>query len=549
MTQHPNPEYDVPVLIAGGSLVGMTTAVLLGDQGVRSLVVERHRGTAIHPRAALILQRSMEVMRSVGLENAIQQRSAENFDQDAAIMAVVSLAGEEIAWYLPKLNDGVRDLSPSERLFASQIAIEPLLEERAREVGAEVRFGTELVDFEQDADGVTARLRSREDGTISTVRARYLVGADGARSGVRERLGIGQSGRGTFSKSVTIYFHADVEPLLRGRSLGVIMVVNDTLQGFFRIEKPYESGFLAVHGLGDPANPNSDVWTGLDDERCIALVRAGLGVPDIDVTIDDVMQWQASADVSDRLQDGRVFLVGDAAHVMPPYGGYGGNTGIQDAHNLAWKLASVLRGDAGAELLTTYEAERLPVARFTVEQAYARYVARAAPSLKEFGVEPTVSDANIDLGYRYRSSAIVPEAGQEFEVQGDPREAGGLPGTRAPHHVVERGGERISTIDLFSDAPVLLAAPGGEAWAQFARAAAARLGTSVETHLVGDDLVDVEGGFAERYGLTDSGAVLVRPDGIIAWRARSADDAADGVLTALGAVLGRSEALATAGSA
>src|SRR5690606_9478745 len=160
--------------------------------------------------------------------------------------------------------------------------------------------------------------------------------------------------------------------------------------------------------------PNSDMWTGLDDERCVELVRAGLGVPDIDVTIDDVMQWQASADVAERFQDGRVFLVGDAAHVMPPYGGYGGNTGIQDAHNLAWKLASVLRGDADEALLTTYDAERRPVARFTAEQAYARYVARAAPSLKELGVEPTVSDTNIDLGYRYRSSAVVPESHDAF---------------------------------------------------------------------------------------------------------------------------------------
>jgi len=549
MDQHPTTGYDTPVLIAGGSLVGLTTASLLGSQGVPSIVVERHGGTAIHPRAAFVLQRSMEVMRGIGLEDAIRERSAERFDQDAAIMAVVSLAGEEIAWYLPKLNDGVRDLSASERLLASQIAIEPLLAQRAQEVGADVRFGTEFVDFEQDADGVTARIRDRADGTVSTIRARYLVAADGVRSGIREQLGIGQSGRGTFSKSITIYFRANVAPLLRGRSLGVIMVVNDTLQGFFRIEKPYESGFLAVHGLGDPANPNSDLWTGLDDERCIELVRAGLGVPDIDVTIDDVMQWQASADVADRFQDGRVFLAGDSAHVMPPYGGYGGNTGIQDAHNLAWKLAAVLRGEADPQLLTTYEAERRPVARFTVEQAYARYVARAAPSLKELGVEPTVSDAAIDLGYRYDSAAIVPEPGQEFAIQSDPREIGGLPGSRAPHHVVERQGRPISTVDLFTDRPVLLAAPGGGAWARAAEAAAGPLGARIATYVIGADLIDPDGGFAEAYGLSDSGAVLVRPDGVVAWRARSADDAAEGVVTALGAVLGRVDAAATAGSA
>lgn len=547
MTNDPNTDLDVPVLIVGGSLVGMTSAALLGAHGVRSLVVERHRGTAIHPRAAFILQRSMEVMRRLGLENAIRERSAERFEQDAAIMAVKSLAGEEIAWYLPKLNDGVRDLSPSERLLASQIAIEPLLAERAADLGAEVRFGSELVDFEQDARGVTARVRDRASGELTTVRARYLIAADGARSTVRDRLGIGQSGRGTFSKSVTIYFHADVQPLLRGRSLGVIMVVNETLQGFFRIEKPYESGFLAVHGLGDPADPNSDVWSGLDDERCVELVRAGLGVPDIDVTIDDVMRWQASADVADRFQDGRVFLVGDAAHVMPPYGGYGGNTGIQDAHNLAWKLAAVLRGEADERLLSSYETERRPVARFTVEQAYARYVARAAPSLKGLGVEPTVSDANIDLGYRYRSCAILPEADDAFTVDGDPRESGGLPGTRAPHVWLERDGDRISTIDLFSDAPTLLAAPRGRAWAEAAASAARQLGNRIETWVVGDDLVDSQGGFAECYGIQESGAVLVRPDGVIAWRARSQEDPAEGLAAALNAMAGR--ATATAGCA
>jgi 2-polyprenyl-6-methoxyphenol hydroxylase-like FAD-dependent oxidoreductase len=513
-------DHDVPVLIAGGSLVGMTTAALLGHFGVPTMVVERHRGTAIHPRAAFIMQRSMEIMRSIGIEDAIRDRSSEQFDQDAAIMAVVTLAGEEIAWYLPRLNDGVRDLSPSERLFASQIAIEPLLEQRARELGADIRFGTELVDFEQDDDGVTARIRDRDGGPVATVRSRYLVAADGVKSGIRDRLGLTQTGHGTFSKSVTIYFRADVRPLLRDRTLGVIMVVNDTLQGFFRIQKPYQAGFLAVHGLGDPADPNADVWTGLTQERCVELVRAGLGVPDIDVTIDDVMKWQASADVTDRWRDGRVILVGDAAHVMPPYGGYGGNTGIHDAHNLAWKLAAVLDGTAGPELLDTYEAERKPVAAFTVEQAYARYVVRAAPSLRAGGFEQTVDDANIDLGTRYRSAAIVEDPDQAFEVHGHPRDLHGVPGSRAPHVIVPIGGSPASILDLFGRGPVLLAASGAAAWADDAREAAGRTGIDLDVHVVGEP----DGGFAEQYGITDSGAVLVRPDGIVAWRARAVQD-------------------------
>ncbi|MET7996384.1 FAD-dependent monooxygenase [Amycolatopsis sp. NPDC005232] len=524
-------DHDVPVLIVGGSLIGMTSAVLLGQQGIPSLVVERHPGSAIHPRAALILQRSMEILREAGIEDVIQRRSAEQFDQEAAIMAVETLAGKEIAWYLPTLNEGVRDLSPCRRLFATQVAIEPVLAERARELGAETRFGTEVTSFTDHGDGVTAVLRDRATGTTSTVRARYLIAADGAHSGIRERLGIGLGGHGVLSKSVTIYFHAEMAALLRERSLGVIMVVNPTLQGFFRIEKPYRSGFLAVHGLGDPRHPDSDLWTGLTDERCVELVRAALGVPDIDVEIDDVMKWEATAQTADRFSSGNVFLVGDSAHSMPPYGGYGGNTGIHDAHNLAWKLKAALDGTAGPGLLDTYETERRPVARFTVEQAYARYVTRAAPFLAAGGMEPLVGDADIDLGYRY-----VPG-----QVHGNPRELAGSPGSRAPHHVLTRDGAPISTHDLFGRRFVAFAPAGADEWAAAATAAAAATGIALDVHRVGraDSFTDTTGGFCAAYGIGPTGLVLVRPDGVVAWRA--SDDtqvAAETVATALTSALG-----------
>ena len=233
-------------------------------------------------------------------------------------------------------------MSPSERLFVTQIGLEPLLRARAEELGAETRFGTELVECEQDADGVTSVIRDRASGRTSTVRSRYLVAADGPRSPIRERLGISMEGRGVFSNAITIYFRADVEPLLRGRNLSVVLVMNDVFAGFFRIEKPYRSGFLVVHSVGDPTSPVTDVWD-LDEQRCVDLVHAGLGDDTVAVTIEDVMRWQAMADVAERFQEGRIFLAGDAAHVMPPYGGYGGNTGIHDAHNLAWKLAAGAR--------------------------------------------------------------------------------------------------------------------------------------------------------------------------------------------------------------
>ena len=535
-------DYEVPVLVVGGSLVGTSTALLLGHHGVESLVVERHPGAAIHPRAALLLQRTMEILRSVGVEQNVRGKSIDQFEPDGALMAVETLAGKEIAYYIPKLNEGVRDLSPSERMFITQILLEPLMKARAEELGAQPRFGTELVEFEEDSGGVTALIRDRESGETANVRALYMVAADGPRSRVRDQLGIGMQGHGVLSNSITIYFRADVEALLRGRNLSVIMVVNEIFQGFFRIEKPYRSGFLVVHGLGDPADPNTDVWPDLDEQRYIELVRAGLG-EDVDVEIEDVMRWQATADVADSFGHGRVFLAGDAAHVMPPYGGYGGNTGIHDAHNLAWKLAMVLNGDAGRALLGSYEAERRPVAAFTVEQAYSRYVTRAAPSLAASGMEPVVPDINIDLGYRYDSIAVVLEEGGDGALHGNPRESKGLPGTRAPHVFLDRDGEKVSTLDLFGRRFSLLAGSEAGAWCEAAREAAGRLGLDLDVHSVGipDGLGDPDGAFEDAYGITHAGAVIVWPDGFVGWRAQTGDDAtAQAAASALAALLSRS---------
>src|SRR6185312_3177897 len=152
----------------GGSLVGMSSAMLLGHYGVRSMVVEHHRGTAIHARAAQITQRTMEIFRTVGVEQ---------FVQDGAIMGVETLAGKEVAYYIANLNEGIRDLSSCERVFISQSLLEPLLKQRAEELGAELRFATEMISFEQDGAGITAQIRHRDSGETATVRARYMIAA------------------------------------------------------------------------------------------------------------------------------------------------------------------------------------------------------------------------------------------------------------------------------------------------------------------------------------------------------------------------------------
>ena len=532
-------DIEAPVLIVGSSLVGMSTALLLGYHGIPALAVEHHRGTAIHPRAAQITQRSMEILRMVGIEQIVRARSDEQFVQDGAIMAVETLAGKELGYFIANLNEGVRDVSPCERVFISQSLLEPLLRSKADEFGAELRFATDLVSFDQHDDHVHAVIRNRDSDETHHVYARYMVAADGAHSRVRETLGIPMQGRGVFSRSATIYFRADVNGLLRGRNLSVIYVNHPQLRGFIRIEKPFTSGFLAVNAIGDPANPITDVATGLTEERCVEWVRLALGSDNVPITIDNVMPWNAEANSAERYQQGRVFIAGDAAHAMPPNGGFGGNTGIQDAHNLAWKLAMVIRGEAGAELLDTYDAERRPVGTFTTEQAYSRYVTRTAPYLGTDGIQPVAPDLNVELGYRYESAAICHD-GDPGPLHENPRDSHARVGTRAPHAWVTINGKRLSTLDLFGTRFVMFTGPTAQSWVKAVRA----VGESGHMPLRDVDVYgldtpgfeDPEGAVAQAFGLTND-IVLIRPDGFVAWRSKTTTGSPSAVIGALSQAL------------
>src|SRR5262249_13429861 len=259
-----------------------------------------------------------------------------------------------------------------------------------------------------------------------------------------------------------------------GRDQGVNYVTNPVLRGFFRLDRTGNRGFLVVNLVGDTARPEiiaaypSAPWANvaetIDEARALELLRAAIGVPEIPVTVEDIATWRAVADSAERYRDGRVFLAGDAAHTMPPNGGFGGNTGVQDAHNLAWKLALVLKGVAGPGLLDTYDDERRAIGELTVEQAYARYVTRVAPYLGTVGMQALVDDFSIEIGCRCNSAAVVPEPGDERALHEHPRESKGRPGSRAPHVLVPRDGERVSTLDLFGQGFVLLAGAEGEAW-------------------------------------------------------------------------------------
>jgi 2-polyprenyl-6-methoxyphenol hydroxylase-like FAD-dependent oxidoreductase len=537
------PAHEYPVVIAGGGLIGLSTAMFLAQQGIASIAIERLRGGSPLPRAAHFHMRTLELFRVAGIEEEVKQRSEDDFLPEGAIIAMDNLSGRKLADIIGSLNAGVDAVSPCRRLFISQPSLEPILRRRAKEAGAKVLEGFAVASFEQDADGVTVIARNPGNGEERRLRAQYFVGADGAHSVVRERLGVPLDGRGVFSNSITIYFTADLSPQLGGKPLSVIYINNPVFGGFMRMNKDCQSGFIGINRVGDPykdpdaANAAKDI----SEQRLIELVRAAAGVPDLPVRIDGVARWRATSDVARRFSEGRVFLAGDAAHLMPPNGGFGGNTGIHDAHNLAWKLAYVLNGLAGPRLLETYDAERRPIAKFTVEQAYTRYVTRTAPYLGATDFQPLADDFDIEIGHIYHSDAVVRDGDGE-EVHAHPSKTCGRPGTRAPHLWLTRNGKQISTLDLFGNAFVLLAGPRGDAWPAAAIAAGRHFpGLPVAAHVVGSaELQDPDRAFAPAYGLSEEGAVLVRPDGFVAWQAPAMAGDPQGTLKqVIGAVLMR----------
>jgi len=518
--------YDAPVLIAGGGMVGLCAAAFLAQRGIRSVSIERLKESSPLPRAAFFHMRTMEMFRSLGVEDEVRQRSSREFVPEGAIVAMDTVAGRKLGDIMSSLNDGVEALSPCRRLYLNQPSLEPILRERARASGATVMQGTEITGVKQDAQGVCVSVRDINSNAERELRGRYLIAADGAHSKVRELLGIQYTGRGAFSNSLTIYFSADLSPWIGDHAWSIIYVNNPVLGGFFRMNRAGKAGFLAVNIVGDPArDPKAaaNVATDVSEARLIELVRAGVGVPDLPVRIDGFTRWRASACVAEKFREDRIFIVGDAAHLMPPNGGFGGNTGIHDAHNLAWKMALVLKGHAPERLLDTYMTDRKPIAEFTVEQAFARYVDRTAPWLK--AVEkpaPLVHDFHIELGYLYDTPG---------SMHADPRETRAMPGSRAPHLWLTKSGQRVSTMDLIENY-VLLAGPDGAAWVDAASNVAQKSAVPLDAYCVGRDLGDSDGSFSAAYGISSRGAALVRPDGFVAWRSQGETSDPTAVLAA-----------------
>ncbi|MEU0600007.1 FAD-dependent monooxygenase [Streptomyces sp. NPDC006393] len=585
MTGHDLTEITTSVLVVGAGPAGLTASALLARSGVDSVTVTKYQGTAHSPRAHITNQRSVEIFRDLGIEDRVAALATPHHLMGNNVWAT-SFAGQEIARLMTwgtgtDRRADYEAASPSRMCNAPQHVLEPVILEAAQEAGADIRFSTELVRIRQDAEGVHATVRERTTGSEYVVHARYVVGADGGRSTVARQLGFRFEGETGLGAAVNVWLEADLTRYTAHRPGALYWMCrpgNDYWvgSGTFVCVKPWTEWVMLF--MYDPAAGEPD----LGEEALLARAHTTIGDPAVDVRVKAVSRWEINHIVAAEYRKGRAFLVGDAAHRHPPANGLGSNTSVQDAYNLAWKLAAVLRGQAGPDLLDSYHEERRPVGRQVVDRAM-KSVADMLPISQALGFKPGQSaeagwagleelfddsDAGrrrrsalreavelqnhqfnchgVELGQRYRSRAVIDDGTPYPPFDRDPElyyHPTTHPGAHLPHAWLQRGAERVSTLDLAGRGNFsLITGIGGEAWRQAAKKIAADHGMELPAHSVGPrcDYEDVLGDWARLREIGDRGCLLIRPDRHIAWRSHDLDSDPERALrTALDRVLAR----------
>jgi len=557
--------FQTDVLVVGSGPMGATTALALATYGVRVQVVNRYNWTANTPRAHITNQRAMEVLRDLGLEDEARRR-ATPWEWMGDTLFTTSLAGPEIArlrtWGTgdERIGDYLQ-ASPCPMLDLPQNKMEPMLVTHAAARGAVFSFNTEYLGHEQDADGVTVSLRDVPSGREYAVRSRYLVGADGARSKVMDDAGLEL--RGQLARAATAYvlFRADLSRYAAHRPSILYWIATSNAAfgeiglGLLRAIEPWDQ-WIAGWGF-DMEKGEPDFSPG----EILKKVRILVGDPDLEIEIDNASVWYVNQAHAPVYSKGRVFCGGDAVHRHPPSSGLGSNTCMQDAFNLAWKLAFVLRGHAGTGLLDSYSLERAPVGAQIVARAnqsrldygplnecfreagaedpVAAGLARlAAPDAEGVARRAALAEAlrlknyefnaqGVELNQRYASAAIIaePDAGEETWRR-DPQlhaQASTRPGAKLPHAwLVGSDGRRVSTLDVVGRGKfTLLTGLAGQAWKE---AAAAMDLPFLRTVVIGEPgALDSYCTWHALREIEESGALLVRPDGIVAWRRHSGE--------------------------
>lgn len=570
------PDRTVPVLIVGGGGSGLTSSIILADLGVESLLVERHPSTSRYPKAHILNGRTMEIMAQHHLAEDIYREGAPP-ESSSAMVWLTSLGGDEpydrkVLYRTDAYGGGA--LAPRYAAACAQRHanlgqrwLEPLLRRHAeqRNPGG-LLFHHELVGFEQDPCGVTAEVLDRDRQVTFTVRASYLIGADGGKT-VSGALGIRMLGTPTFLQWINLHVRSDFSGFLEHDDAVVNRVASLTGDGRFEHcgvvpMGPVKWGRHAEEWtLMFARPPSAAAGDEPDDSAVIELIRRTLKLPPgHEMEVYSISRWPVEGTVAERFRVGRVFLAGDAAHRHPPSGALGLNTGIQDAHNLAWKLAVALSGNAQSTLLDSYEAERRPVAQRVVERAlYSLFNQIAitvgtgvtpagnpewnrAQMLALFADTPdgrtrrtllkeyfntnriTTEHLGLEIGYDYSGSPVVladGTSGPEPDPLGLEYVQTARPGHRMPHAWLDRGAQRVGTHELLRPGAFLcLAGAGGQAWLDAATGLAAKHGVPLAAHLVGpgQELQDRDGTWTGLRGHGEEGAVLIRPDGFVAAR-------------------------------
>src|SRR3954453_12631680 len=575
MTQPENLETDV--LVIGSGPAGGGAALALATYGVDHMVVTKYRWTDNTPRAHITNQRTMEVFRDLGVEDDVLNQAVPHELMGETVFCT-SLAGDEIGrvrtWGThPAREADYTAASPTQNCDIPQTLLEPIIVGNAASRGSRIRFDTEYVRLVQDDDGVTVTVRDRVTGHTYDIRAKYVLGADGGRSRVAEDVGLPFEGQMDLAGSMNIVFHADLSHLVEHRPSVLYWVLQPGSDvggiglGLVRMVRPWNE-WLIVWGY-DIGQPPPDV----DDEMATRIVHELVGDDTVAVTIRSTSLWGNNKMYATRYRTGRVFCMGDACHRHPPSNGLGSNTSIQDAYNLAWKLAYVLRGTAGEALLDSYDAERSPIGK--------QIVLRANKSIEEFGPifaalgvdggDPELMQQHIaaradntpqaagqrealrkalelkdyefnahgvEMGQRYASGAVVPDGTSEPEFTRDPElyyHPTTWPGARLPHAWLgTQDGAKVSTHDLAGKGRFcLLTGIAGEAWAEAAGKVGEQLGVELVSYVIGPgrEHIDVYEDWARAREVEEAGCVLVRPDAHVAWRAGGASDDPAGELS------------------
>jgi 2,4-dichlorophenol 6-monooxygenase len=542
---------EVSTLVVGAGPVGMMAAILLAQQSRDSLVLERRSAPQPAPAAHVVNARTFEICRQAGVDMEAIARAAKNPADAGHAIFVTRLDGEEIGRLrFEQQGDDCLRHTPTPLRNLSQHRFERILAARiAKQPETEIRYGQQWEDASQDESGVTSTVRDLGNGETYEIRSRYLIAADGAGSRVRKSLGIEMDGPPRLQSFLMIHFEANLRSIVRDRP-GVLYWVMDPEVGGALVAHDIDREWVYMHSFDPDRESDQDY----DDERCRALVVRAIG-QQVALRILHRGSWNMSAQVAQAMRDRRIFLAGDAAHRFPPTGGLGLNTGIQDVHGLAWKLCAVEDGWAPESILATYATERLPTARNNADQSLRNAVklaqvpralgtsqeptrARMEASLgdpqRRRAVEEAIADQaehfdmlGLQLGYAYEEGVLVADGGEAPSLRNPVREyaASSRPGARLPHAWLDFGGRRVSSLDLVgSDGFTLFTWKDHEPWTKALSQVAVPPIAQVQ---VGTDVVEPDSHWADVAGIEAGGAILVRPDQHVAWRARSRPDDAE----------------------